>query len=52
METHLGHVHGPGQEVGGHVADEDDAVCFRYEVVLHAVHRLVAAVVHVRGCGV
>lgn len=49
---HLGHVHRPGQEVGGHVADEDHAVCFRYEVVLHAVHRLVAAVVNIGGFGV
>lgn len=49
---HLGHVHRPGQEVGGHVADEDHAVGFRYEVVLHAVDRLVAAVVNIGGCGV
>lgn len=51
-KIHLGHVHRPRQEVGGHVADEDHAVGFRYEVVLHAVDRLVAAVVNIGGCGV
>ena len=49
---HLRHVHRSGQEVGGHVADEDHPVGFGSEVVLHAVHGLVGAVVHVGGRGV
>lgn len=47
---HLWYIYGPWQEVGGHVADEDHAVGFRREVVLHTMDRLVAAVVHIR-CG-
>ena len=49
LAPHLGHVHGAGQEVGGHVADQHWPLGVRGEVELHAVHRLVAAVVQVGG---
>lgn len=47
LPFYLGHVHGPGQEVGGHVADEHHAAGLGEEVVLHAVHSLVGAEVDV-----
>lgn len=52
LSLHLWHIHRLGQEVGGHVTDEDRPVRFRYEVEFHAMHRLVAAVVNIGGRGV
>lgn len=47
--SHLRYIHWSGQEVGGHVADEEHAVSFRQEVVFHTMNRLVAAVIHIGG---
>lgn len=46
--TDLWHVHWSGEEVGGHVADQNHSFGVRDEVKLNAVHRLIAAVVNVR----
>jgi len=49
FSSHFGHIHRPGQEVGGHIADEDDPICFRREVKFHTMDCLIAAVVYIGG---